>query len=387
MESALNKERLAQAIEQIDMDWLVDRVLGSFWNRPGFEGARPSQAQLRAFVRWNIDLVVRWAVQGEPPTDAELERVRSLARELGTAGVPADIVPANYRLGTTLAWRELVAALGDDARNALLARTDVLLDYIDRISSVFADGYEEGARRDIASPSERGVQTLLSRLRSGERLLADDHQVAEAIGFDLGARAFAFALVCPYLSVQQHVALARQLRGRRVLAVAEGRRIVGLAPAANPWTNLEMGRDAIMCEAAVLAPPEAGQSLDEVSTVVELARERRRFGVVTTDQFLIELLLSRSPAIAARVAGRVYGPLPEELVRTLDVLAQCNFDRGHAAAALPTHRNTLRNRLIRVHELTGVDVDDVEGRALATLAWLTRRGAPGPTGGADSAEA
>ena len=78
-----------------------------------------------------------------------------------------------------------------------------------------------------------------------------------------------------------------------------------------------------------------------------------------------------------RGVDRVYGPLSEELVRTLDVLAECDFDRGQAATALPTHRNTLRNRLVRVHELTGVDVDTVEGRALTTLAWLSRRGAPG----------
>ncbi len=365
------------------MEWLVDRVLEGFWNRPGFEGARPSQSQLRAFVRWNADLVVRWAVNGEPPTDAELEPVRNLARELATAGVPADTVPANYRLGTTLAWRELVAAVGDADRNALLERAGVLLEYVDRISRVFAAGEEEGARRAVTSPSERAVQTLLSRLRHGEPPLADDHHVAEAIGFDLGAQAYAFAVVCPRLSVQQHVALARELRARHALAVAGGRRIVGLASEMTAWSNLELGGDAIMCEAAVLALSDAGRALDEVSTVVELARERGRRGVVTADQFLIELMLSRSPRIAARVADRVYGSLSEELVRTVDVLVECNFDRGQAATALPTHRNTLRNRLIRVHELTGVDVDDVEGRTLATLAWLTRRGVPGPAGAAD----
>ncbi len=371
---------LAEAVKQIDMQGLVDRVIESFWNRPGFEGARPSQSELRAFVRWNIDLVVRWVVHGEPPTDAELEPIRSMARELATAGVPADTVPANYRIATKLAWRELNAALGDAERAALLERGHIVLEYVDRISSVFAEGYEEGAPRAASSATERGVQALLSRLRRGELPLADDHQVAEAIGFDLDAPACAFALACPRLSVQQHVALARRLRARRALAVAEGRRVVGLAPETMAWSSLDLGGDAIICEAPVLAPTEAGRTLDEVSTVVEIARERGHRGLVSADQFLIELMLSHTPRLAARVAERVYGPLSAELVRTLDVLVECNFDRGLAANALPTHRNTLRNRLMRVQELTGLDVDTVEGRALTTLAWITRSGLPGPAG-------
>ncbi len=42
------------------------------------------------------------------------------------------------------------------------------------------------------------------------------------------------------------------------------------------------------------------------------------------------------------------------------------------AAALPVHRNTLRDRIARISELTGVDLDSAEGRALAWLAWRAR---------------
>jgi sugar diacid utilization regulator len=53
-------------------------------------------------------------------------------------------------------------------------------------------------------------------------------------------------------------------------------------------------------------------------------------------------------------------------------LIERDFDRGATAAALPVHRNTLTNRLNRVHAITGLDVDHADGRGLLWLAWLDR---------------
>jgi purine catabolism regulator len=75
------------------------------------------------------------------------------------------------------------------------------------------------------------------------------------------------------------------------------------------------------------------------------------------------------------VLARVYGPLDgdhAELARTLDQLIKDNFEKGRVAAALPVHRNTLRDRIARISELTGVDLESAEGRGLAWLAWLER---------------
>jgi sugar diacid utilization regulator len=41
------------------------------------------------------------------------------------------------------------------------------------------------------------------------------------------------------------------------------------------------------------------------------------------------------------------------------------------------HRNTLTNRLARIHALTGLDADSADGRGLLWLGWLERRG-PSP---------
>jgi DNA-binding PucR family transcriptional regulator len=88
------------------------------------------------------------------------------------------------------------------------------------------------------------------------------------------------------------------------------------------------------------------------------------------------VLLLGSQPVARRIRARVYGPLEHdhpELARTLDALIEHDFERAATAAAIPVHRNTLRDRLNRITELTGVDLGTSGGRALAWLGWLERR--------------
>jgi hypothetical protein len=49
-----------------------------------------------------------------------------------------------------------------------------------------------------------------------------------------------------------------------------------------------------------------------------------------------------------------------------------SFEKGTVAAALPVHPNTLRDRVARIGEITGVESERVEGPGLAWLAWLAR---------------
>ena len=61
-----------------------------------------------------------------------------------------------------------------------------------------------------------------------------------------------------------------------------------------------------------------------------------------------------------------------ELVRTLAQYLECGGKYDRAAAALHIHRSTLRYRLRRIHQLTGIDLTDVDSRLnlhVATRAW------------------
>jgi DNA-binding PucR family transcriptional regulator len=151
--------------------------------------------------------------------------------------------------------------------------------------------------------------------------------------------------------------------------------VVGLSAAKAPWRGLDLDRDAVIAHAPPAIGGERGQALDELRDVAGLAAAGGRSGEVEAGDYLAELLLRRSPRLASQIRARIYGPLEgphPELACTLDSLVVHSFEKGRVAAALPVHRNTLRDRIARIGEITGVDLERVEGRGLAWLAWLAR---------------
>jgi hypothetical protein len=366
-------EALRRIVERTDLEVFAERVLDSFWDRPEFQQLHPPREEVRALVRWNLDLVIRWLVEGNGPSEQELEVFREQARLRAAEGIGPDIIPANFRRGARFAWRAMLDAATDDERPALLDGADLLFDYVDRVSQIFSDVYEEAARAAPASVQETAARELLARIGREEAPLAEDHLLAERIGFDLDRGATPFVTAIRGGSAQQHAELAARLRQRGALAASEGRRVVGLANGGVPLAGVELGPDALIAEGKLAIGTERGRALDELRSVVEIASAGGRTGSLAVDDFLAEMLLRRSPQIAGRIAGRIYGPLNSELTHTLDLLVAHSFERATTAAALPVHRNTLRDRINRISELTGIDLDSVEGRGLAWLAWLQRR--------------
>ena len=83
MEALTRSEVLRRIVERADLELFTDRVLDSFWDQPAFSALHPARADVRAWVRWNLDLVIRWLVDGEPPArgrDCDVPRARPGAR-------------------------------------------------------------------------------------------------------------------------------------------------------------------------------------------------------------------------------------------------------------------------------------------------------------------
>lgn len=76
---------------------------------------------------------------------------------------------------------------------------------------------------------------------------------------------------------------------------------------------------------------------------------------------------------------RVLGPLAtdpsryEELARTLEEYLKAHGSLNAVARALFLHRNTVRQRLRRIAEITGADLSDADARLALHLAMLGRR--------------
>ena len=366
---------IRRIVERVDLDQFTEQVLDSFWERPEYQRLRPLREDVREWVRWNIELVIRWLVEDQAPTEADLERFRERARALAANGMPADIVPANFRRGARFAWTALLDAAHDDERAALAESADLLFDFIDRVSQLFSDTYESTG--PTISEDERRARGLLARACACEEPSGEDVQLAERIGFELSGSYRPFVLVAPAWSVQRHLALAGRLRARHLVAVSEGRRVAGLSHRSIPWRELGVDPRTVIAQGRRTPRAELLDALDELRVVTEVAAREGHSGAVDADDHLVELLLRRSPRLATRLRARVYDRLAAqdpELTRTLDTLIEHDFDRGATAASLPVHRNTLTNRLNRVHAITGLDVDSADGRGLLWLAWLERRG-------------
>jgi hypothetical protein len=252
----------------------------------------------------------------------------------------------------------------------------VLFEYVDRVSRVYSDVYEAAAKATRPSAEEIAAGDLLRRIASEEPPLTEDQRLAQRIGFRIEGAARPFVIAIPGRPAHHHAEVAASLRRRGALAAAEGRRVVGLSHHKAPWRGVEgLDARAVIAQGPPAIGGERGQAIEELRDAAAIAAGRGRSGEIEAADFLPELMLRRSPRLAGQIRARVYSPLDgdhPELVHTLDALIKSNFEKGRVAAALPVHRNTLRDRIARISELTGVDLETVEGRGLAWLAWLAR---------------
>jgi len=124
-------------LAQTGLEPLVESLVESFWERPEFRAARSSRAEMVEMVRWHVELVFRWFVDGRQPTESEWGQVRELAQMMALAGISVDTVPANYRLAARYALRTAAASVDALSAETLVETADLLMECVDRISSVF----------------------------------------------------------------------------------------------------------------------------------------------------------------------------------------------------------------------------------------------------------
>jgi len=368
------RDALRRVLERFDVGVVVRRMDAGFGLLPAYTSF-PWPVDRSAVVRWNVDLILRWIINGTVPDDYVRSELHELLRARAIAGQPIEDGILVYRRGARMFWEALLDLSGDEDRALLIAESDTvwgcLEDYLDLIVGEFAQAYAD-QQETPSTAGDRRARVLFDRLCARLPITVEDRDRAARLGFDLAAPYGPFTAQLAGGSAAAHADLASRLRAAGALAFTEGVRVTGLTAPEFGWAAFLDDPRLLLAQDPPVARTELAAAADQLRALVAIAGRSARRGRVRAEDFLPELLLADSPGIARRIVDRVFGPLEEadapDLAATLRSLAANGFDTTAAAAALPAHRNTLLYRVGRIEKLTGLSLKSQRDRTLVLLA-------------------
>jgi len=372
---------LAAIVRRVDLEEVARRMVAVFQAEiPAYRTLPDSmlQGEIMEVTLRNLGMFFRSLADDRGLSDEELEPICESARQRAAEGMPLEDLLHAYRLGGRLGWEALVAATLPEEQGLLLPSVARLMEFVDRVSDAVTETYNE-ERGHLTSDDERRVHELFAGLQHTAPLDPRTIELAHQIAFPVEDRYVPFAIALVDSPAHAHAQLGAALRQRGVLAVTNGDRVSGLLPQNADPAVLE---ETHSLRAVGPATPRAelAPMLIDLRMLIDVARHAGRDGDLRLEEFLPELLLARSPHLAAMLEGRVYGPLESaaekggaDLLTTLEAFLEAALDRRAAADALHVHPNTLDYRLRRIEELTDLLFADPDAVMLMALAIRRRR--------------
>ena len=355
---------LAEIVSRISLLDAAGEISEEFRSEIAAFGRLPavSQEDVAAGVQRNLRRWWRWLATGVVPPDSDFDPLRDWARDRAAEGVGLEDLLRAFGIGGQLGWKLIRKAARPDEADLALDAAALLMEYVDRVSTVVTETYLT-EREALVSEEERRARSLLEWLSRDEPLDPEHVDLAARLGVPVTAVYSPFAIVMPGRPPRRHAALARRLRMRGwSLTVTEGDRVVGLTWKPLDVGDLDEGRDVVLATAAPTPRGELGDAREELFVLLDHALRAGLRGRLQAEDQLLEILVARSPRITARLWAKIVAPLlgpeHEDLLRTLRTLVACDLDRAATSAALHIHRNTLAYRLGRISEMTGLDLDN-----------------------------
>ncbi|ASR38475.1 hypothetical protein BAY61_29635 [Prauserella marina] len=334
---------------------------------------------------------------GELPTPAALAGpITESAARRADEGMPLQAVLHAYGLGMTGAWKAMTASATADDLPHVLACTELVLGYVQRVTGAVATAYLEERRR-ISTHDQDTKHVLLATLLRGDPA----EEAARRADITLPEQYLVLTIeLAPHRdeldpSVGTAIAIRRKLhRVQReleqyadaaTLSLLDTAGGTVLVPSADETTSpsglvsrmrAAAGVD-IIAAFAVAPPAEVAVLVRQTREVLELAKTFGKGpGLYQLDDVLLEYQLTR-PTEAAEALSRQLAPLDvhPELLHTLESFVRNGLNRRRTAAELHIHANTVDYRLRKTIALTGLDPGEPAGlqRIGAALAIRRRR--------------
>jgi sugar diacid utilization regulator len=391
-------ERVLAALELREDD-LAEAMLGAIlgeigpYDRPGGQALL---SDVREHCRLHVDLLMGSLRAGRDPDRSDLTFARDAAARRVHQGIPLDGLLQAFRVGHRTLWRAIVAeaAPSPAGREAAITLAGEAMEYIDLASTHVAEAYlrESGQlaeliqrrRRDLLEnllagrlPDDAETETLGLGLERDADLLvavaslqeapaANDRALAEAanaIAASIGSRALVVVR-------QDEVAAVLPLGGKSPEAIGVALDVARVSAEREHAICMLIGVSGI-CRGL----GEVGQRYLEAHQALRRSNPDRPIVSLSELSPFEHLVASTDRSTRTSIAMEA-SPLTENgnsaLMETLRAYLESDLDVARTAEALFVHPNTVRYRLRRISEETGLDTQSFSGLVeLLTIARLS----------------
>jgi hypothetical protein len=366
----LTVEALAESV-LLHLPALTDALVETIYEQ------NPAYREMDAVPRQDLwrschDNVAR-VVQMIADNDDHFDAAHATGRRRAEQRMPLDDVLKSFRLGGRLVWEALI----DEARAQGVAESEALLDVaskvwevVDRTSSQVAAAYHD-AERQLVRADERRRSTLWEGLlHSRAKDPAFVQEAATVLDVPVNGR---YAVVAVDNLIDDECttsSFVRRFSGVRIASAWQVRpqTVVGLLALGteSPATALHILRDVVHAPAGLSGVVSGLAEVHVAYRQAMLARrtlQAGRIDVAALTERLPEALLLSAPELARQLVDGWLVPLMtvpaserELLLDTLDKWVTAAGSIRRTAELAHCHRNTVINRLHRVHQITGRDL-------------------------------
>ncbi|HEX9889042.1 MAG TPA: helix-turn-helix domain-containing protein [Nitriliruptorales bacterium] len=360
-----------------DLDVIVPRMGQAYRDEIPEYASLPEELMSLEVLRISRRIVEEFfnrAVLGQDLQDTDVRAtVRGAGRRRLEMGVPLEAGLHAFRIAGRVVWEVVVEAVRPGEEPALAQLAAQWIDFVDRVSTAFAEGYI-GASHDHLRRLDARRRAIVDALLDA-RTPGDASAVAAEYSLSLAA-AYAPVLIGG-ADITARIDALLAVAPKDTLAGFRGERVLLLIPGAVRPASLQSLATASASVCVWGSPRPVGDGLGDevrhVGTVLEAARATGHTeGVFGPDDLLLAQLLSGHGRVADQLRERVLRPLverdPDGVFRaTLRTYAACGSVPETAEAEV-VHPNTVAYRLKRVKELTGLDPRVPDESTLLVLA-------------------